>query len=178
LAVAEKNFVAARKKEETMPILTKLREVLDEAKVAYEIFNHPLAYTSQEIAARQHVPGKEIAKVVMLDVEGTLVMGVIAGNHKINLDVTRSSLGASRVRLATEDEFTSRFPGCEIGAMPPFGNLFGIKVIVDPELEKDRYIYFNAGNHVQTVRLAYEDFAALVRPQISRLVEVRKKKAA
>jgi Ala-tRNA(Pro) deacylase len=94
------------------------------------------------------------------------------------LDVTRSSLGASRVRLATEDEFTSRFPGCEIGAMPPFGNLFGFKVIVDPELEKDRYIYFNAGNHVQTVRLAYEDFAALVRPQISRLVEVRKKKAA
>jgi Ala-tRNA(Pro) deacylase len=80
--------------------------------------------------------------------------------------------------LATEDEFISRFPGCEIRAMPPFGNLFGIRVIVDPELEKDKYIYFNAGNHVQTVRLAYKDFTALVKPQIARLVEGRKKKAA
>jgi Ala-tRNA(Pro) deacylase len=161
-----------------MPILTKLKEMLDEAKVPYEIYNHPLAYTSQEIAAKQHVPGNEIAKVVMLDVDGTLVMGVIAGNHKISLDRVRASLGASRVRLASEDEFVSRFPGCEIGAMPPFGNLFGIKVVVDPELEKDKYIYFNAGNHVQMVRLAYKDFAALVKPQICQLVEIRKKKAA
>jgi len=161
-----------------MPILTKLKERLDEAKVPYEIFVHPLAYTSQEIAAKQHVPGAQIAKVVMLDVDGTLVMGVIAGNHKISIDAARSSLGVSRVRLATEDEFTPCFPGCEIGAMPPFGNLFGVQVIVDPALEKDKYIYFNAGNHVQTVRLAYQDFAALVKPRISRLVEVRKKKAA
>lgn len=161
-----------------MPILTKLKEMLDETKVSYEIFNHPLAYTSQEIAARQHVSGKEIAKVVMLDVDGTLVMGVIAGNRKISLDAAQSSLGASRVRLATEDEFISRFPGCEIGAMPPFGNLFDMKVVVDPELEEDQFVYFNAGNHVQTVRLAYKDFAALVKPRIARLVESRKKKAA
>jgi Ala-tRNA(Pro) deacylase len=161
-----------------MAILTRLREVLDEAKVPYEIFSHPLAYTSQEIAAKQHVPGNEIAKVVMLEVNGALVMGVIAGNHKISLEAARASLGASRVRLATEDEFTSRFPGCEIGAMPPFGNLYGLKVIVDPALEQDPYIYFNAGNHVQTVRLAYRDFVALVKPQIARLVEVRRKKAA
>ncbi|HVO91949.1 MAG TPA: YbaK/EbsC family protein [Terriglobales bacterium] len=161
-----------------MPILTKLKEILDEAKVSYEIFNHPLAYTSQEIAARQHVSGKEIAKVVMLEVDDTLVMGVIAGSHKIDLDVARSSLGASRLRLATEEEFIARFPGCEIGAMPPFGNLFNMKVVVDPELEKDPFIYFNAGNHVQTVRLAYKDFVALVKPRIARLVESRKKKAA
>lgn len=161
-----------------MPILTKLKEMLDGAKVPYEVFNHPLAYTSQEIAARQHVSGNEIAKVVMLEVDRTLVMGVIAGSHKICLDTVRSSLGASRVRLATEDEFVSRFPGCEIGAMPPFGNLFGMRVIVDPALEKDKTIYFNAGNHVQTVRLAYKDFIALVKPQIAHLVEARKKKAA
>ncbi len=103
---------------------------------------------------------------------------MIAGNHKISLDMARSSLGASRVRLATEDEFITRFPGCEIGAMPPFGNLFGMKVIVDPELEKDKYIYFNAGNHVQLVRLYYKNFMALVKPQIACLVEGRKKKAA
>jgi len=161
-----------------MPILKKLKELFEQAQVPYEVFNHALAYTAQEIAAKQHVSGNEIAKVVMLEVDGSLVMAVIAGNHKISLDEVRAGLGAGHVRLATEDEFISRFPGCEIGAMPPFGNLFGINVIVDPELEKDKYIYFNAGNHVQTVRLAYKDFAALVKPQISRLVEVRKKKAA
>ena len=161
-----------------MAILTKLKEMLDHAKVPYEIFNHPLAYTAQEIAATQHVPGNEIAKVVMLDVDGTMVMAVIAGNHKISVDAARASLGARRVRLATEDEFTSRFPGCEIGAMPPLGNLYGFKVIVDPALERDPFIYFNAGNHVQTVRLAYKDFVTLAQPQIARLVEPRRKKAA
>jgi Ala-tRNA(Pro) deacylase len=77
-----------------------------------------------------------------------------------------------------EDEFITKFPGCEIGAMPPFGNLFGVPVYVDPALEKDEYIYFNAGNHVQTVRLKYEDFARLVKPQVVRLVAEPKKKAA
>src|SRR5690242_21191948 len=129
-----------------MPILTKLKELLDSAKISYEVFNHPLAYTSQEIAAFQHVSGKEMAKVVMLEVDGALVMGVIAASDKISVDRARASLGAHRVRLTREDEFVSRFPGCEIGAMPPFGNLFGTQVIVDPALEKDKYIYFNAGN--------------------------------
>ena len=92
--------------------------------------------------------------------------------------MARASLGASRVRLATEDQFISRFPGCEIGAMPPFGNLFGMRVMVDPELARDRYIYFNAGNHSQTMRLAYKHFATLVKPQSCRLVNVTKKKAA
>jgi Ala-tRNA(Pro) deacylase len=161
-----------------MPILPELKKMFDEGKVSYDVFNHPLAYTAQEIAAKQHVSGNEIAKVVMLIVDGTLVMGVIRGSHKISLDTARSSLGASRVRLATEDEFISRFPGCEIGAMPPFGNLFGLKVYVDPELEKDQYIYFNAGNHAQTVRLRYRDFAAFAKPEIVRLVVPRRKKAA
>lgn len=161
-----------------MPILKKLKEALDEAKIPYEVFNHALAYTAQEIAAKQHFSGKEMAKVVMLDVDGTLVMGVIPGSRKISLDMVRASLGANKARLATEDEFISRFPNCEIGAMPPFGNLYGLKVYVDPSLEEDEHIYFNAGSHVQTVRLKYEDFARLVNPQVARLVEERKKKAA
>ena len=161
-----------------MPILKKLKEALDEAKISYEVYNHALAYTAQEIAAKQHFSGKEMAKVVMLDVDGALVMGVIPGSRKISLDMVRVSLGAKKARLATEDEFIARFPNCEIGAMPPFGNLFGLSVYVDPALEQDEYIYFNAGNHVQTVRLKYADFASLVKPQIARLVEERKKKAA
>lgn len=161
-----------------MPILKKLKEALDEAKISYEVYNHTLAYTAQEIAASQHLTGKEMAKVVMLVADGALMMGVIPGSYKIHLDTVKTSLGANKTRLATEDEFTARFPGCDIGAMPPFGNLFGIPVFVDPTLERDEYIYFNAGNHVQTVRLKFEDFARLVKPKVVRLVEERKKKAA
>jgi Ala-tRNA(Pro) deacylase len=105
-------------------------------------------------------------------------MAVITGSSKIDLDMTRASLGAKRVRLAYEDEFVSRFPRCEIGAMPPFGNFFGMRVIIDPELARDKYIYFNAGNHAQTVRLAYKDFLALVQPRIAPLVQPRQRKAA
>lgn len=152
-----------------MPILKKLKAVLDEAKVSYEVYTHPLAYTAQEIAEKQHVSGKELAKVVMIEADDKLIMGVLPGSLKVHVNTTRLNLGASTVRLATEDEFTARFPECEIGAMPPFGNLFGLKVAVDPALEKDEYIYFNAGNHTQTVRMKYKDFAALVKPQVVQL---------
>jgi Ala-tRNA(Pro) deacylase len=161
-----------------MPILRRLKELFDDAKVSYEVYNHPLAYTAQEIAARQHFSGKEMAKVVMLEVDDRLIMGVIPGSQKINLNTVKASLGAKQVRLATEDEFISRFPECEVGAMPPFGHLFGVPVLVDPALEKDDVIYFNAGNHVQTVRLSYKDFARLVKPQIASLVGRGKREAA
>jgi Ala-tRNA(Pro) deacylase len=161
-----------------MPILRRLKELLDEAKISYEIYNHPLAYTAQEIAAQQHFSGKEMAKVVMLEVDHRLIMGVVPGSRKLDLNTVKTSLAAKEVRLATEDEFVSRFPECEIGAMPPFGNLFGLPVVADPALEKDEYIYFNAGNHVQTVRITYRDFVQLVRPQIARLVEQRSQNAA
>ncbi len=157
-----------------MPILRKLKEALDEAKISYEVHHHPLAYTAQEVATAQHLSGKEMAKVVILKLDGNLAMGVIAASQKINLTTVRESLGAKEVRLATEEEFSGRFPECEIGAMPPFGNLFGLPVFVDPALEKDEYIYFNAGNHMQTVRLKYKDFVRLVKPQKARLVEERK----
>jgi Ala-tRNA(Pro) deacylase len=161
-----------------MPILRRLKELLEEARVSYEVYNHPLAYTAQEIAAQQHFSGKEMAKVVVLDVDGRLVMGVIPGSQRINLNTVKASLGAKAVKLATEAEFISRFPECEIGAMPPFGNLFGLPVVVDPALEKDEHIYFNAGNHVQTVRLSYKDFARLIEPQIASLVQTGKREAA
>ena len=161
-----------------MPMLKRMKEVLDEAKVPYEVYNHALAYTAQEIAAKQHFPGSQMAKVVMLDVDGVLVMGVVRGNDKVALHEVRTSLGASEVRMADEDEFVRYFPGCEIGAEPPFGNLFGLRVVVDPLLARDEYIYFNAGNHVQTVRLKYKDYERLVQPQVARLVTEFGKRAA
>lgn len=161
-----------------MPIMRKLKEMLEEAEVSYEVYHHPLAYTAQEIAAKQHFSGDEMAKVVMLKADGELVMAVVLGSQKVNLNTVKASLGAREVRLATEDEFISRFPDCEIGAMPPFGNLFGLPVYVDPALEKDESIYFNAGNHVQTIRLRYKDFEKLVQPRVVHLAEEKKRKAA
>ena len=161
-----------------MAILKRLKEMLDGAKVPYEVYNHALAYTAQEVAAKQHFSGNEMAKVVMLEVDDKLVMGVIRGNDKINVNEVRESLGAHNVRLATEEEFIARFPECEIGAMPPFGNLYGLKVYVDPSLAQDEYIYFNAGNHVQTVHMKYKDFARLVEPQVAHLAGARSKFAA
>ena len=161
-----------------MAILKRLKEMLDGAKVPYEVYNHALAYTAQEIAAKQHFSGNEMAKVVMLEVDDKLVMGVIRGNDKISVNEVRDSLAARNVRLATEEEFIARFPECEIGAMPPFGNLYGLKVYVDPSLAQDEYIYFNAGNHVQTVHMKYKDFARLVEPQVAHLAGARSKFAA
>jgi Ala-tRNA(Pro) deacylase len=160
-----------------MPILKKLRELFDEEKVSYEVYNHPLAYTAQEIAAKQHFSGDAMAKVVMLKVDGALAMAVLMGSDKVSLATVRESLNAREVQLATEDDFISRFPDCEIGAMPPFGNLFGMPVYVDPALERDEYIYFNAGNHVQTVRLRYKDYERLVHPRIIRVTAPKRKAA-
>lgn len=161
-----------------MPLLKRLKEILDENKVSYEVFNHGLAYTAQEIAAKQHCSGDELAKVVMLEVDDSLIMGVIPASRKVSLSTVTKALGAKNARLAIEDEFIARFAGCEIGAMPPFGNLFGVPVFVDPTLEAKKYIYFNAGNHVQTVRMQYKDFARIVKPEIARLVDAVSKKAA
>ena len=161
-----------------MPMLKKLRTLFDEAKISYEVYNHPLAYTAQEIAERQHFSGDQMAKVVMLKIDGQLVMAVITGSQKVHLDTVKANLSAPEVRLATEDEFIKQFPDCEIGAMPPFGNLFGLAVYVDPEVAKHESIYFNAGNHVQTVQIKYKDFADLTKPRVVRLAQEKKKKAA
>jgi Ala-tRNA(Pro) deacylase len=161
-----------------MPILRKLREVLDQAKIPYEVYNHPLAFTAQEIAATQHMSGREMAKVVILRVDGSFVMAVVPAGRLVNLRQVRLGLGVQNVSLATEDDFAALFPECEIGAMPPFGNLFGLPVYVDSSLEEDETIFFNAGNHVQTVRMKYRDFKGLVRPLVIPLTEEAKKRAA
>ncbi len=161
-----------------MPMLRRLKELLDQAQVPYEVYNRALAYTAQQIAAKQYVSGNELAKVVMIEADEQLVMAVVRGNDKIDLRMVEDGLKVRHARLATEDEFIARFPECEIGAMPPFGNLYGIKVYIDPALAKDEHIYFTAGNHAQTVRIDFTDFVQLVRPLVVRLVGAGSKFAA
>jgi len=161
-----------------MPILNKLKKVLDEAKICYEVYNHRLSFTAQETAETLHNSGKEMAKVVVLKANGNFAMAVVPGNRMVNLKKVRRALAARDVSVASEKEFGALFPGCEIGAMPPFGRLFGLPVYVDPALEAEEEIFFNAGNHQQTVKMSYADFKKLVNPVIISLTEARYHRAA
>jgi len=149
-----------------MPILAKLKAFLDADKTPYEILAHRPAFTAQEVAAAQHVPPQELAKVVIVRTRDRFVMAVLPAPRRVDLHRLAEVLPEGRVRLATEQEFVQLFPHCEVGAMPPFGNLFGLPVYVDRSLEDDEEIVFPAGTHTETVRMKYADFVHLVQPVI------------
>ncbi len=143
---------------------SRLKDFLDKEHIKYVTIEHSPAYTAQEIAAEAHIPGKELAKTVVIKIDGEMAMVVTPASERIELDHLRESLGASEVGLATENEFKDSFPDCETGAMPPFGNLYGMKVFVSQTLREDEQIAFNAGTHSELVRLAYTEFERLVHP--------------
>lgn len=148
-----------------MPI-QKLKNYLDSHNIKYVTMSHSPAYTSPEIAAAAHIPGQILAKTIMVIIDGEMVMTVMPSNYRVDLDLLQYQLGAERVDLATEDEFRNMFPDCEIGAMPPFGNIYGMEVIVSDTLTVDKEIAFNAGTHRELMRLAYKDFERLVKPRV------------
>jgi len=149
-----------------MPILTKLREYLDRNGVRYDVISHRQAFTAQEVAQAEHISGRELAKVVMLRSGKEFSMVVLPAPLRVDLDKAKGAMQLPDLVLATEEEFAGLFPQCEPGAMPPFGNLYDLAVYVDESLTKDESIVFNAGNHTQTVRMMYADFARLVQPKI------------
>jgi len=146
-----------------MPV-QKLKEYLDSNNIKYVSIAHSTAYTTQEIAALTHIPGKELAKTVMVEIDGELAMAVLPSSHRVDLAKLKRAAGAENIRLVNETEFRGRFPDCETGAMPPFGNLYGMQVFVEENLAKDNEIAFNAGSHNELIRLAYADFEKLVQP--------------
>lgn len=148
-----------------MPMRT-LAKFLDENKVRYVRISHSPAYTAQEIAASAHIPGREVAKTVMVKIEGKMQMVVTCASCQVDLGELKRAVGAQQVELASEDEFRGLFPECELGAMPPFGNLFDMQVFVTEELTEDDEIAFNAGSHTELVRMSYGDFARLVEPTV------------
>lgn len=161
-----------------MPIFAKLKDYLDKAKIRYQIYNHPETFTAQETAQSVHGSGKQMAKVVVLKADGRFVMAVVPADRLVDLPKAAAALGADDVRIATEYEFVRLFPGCELGAMPPFGNLFGLPVYVDSFLDRQKEIFFNAGSHQQTVTLDYPTFKKLAAPVIADLSERRYHHAA
>lgn len=149
-----------------MSIATRVKDYLEQNKVPYSHCTHRLAYTAQEVAAAQHVPGREMAKTIILRADSQFVMVVLPAVMKINMKALRDELPFSHIELATEKEFAELFADSELGAMAPFGNLYGLPVFVDKSLAEDAEIVFNAGTHVDTIRIKYADFSRLVKPVI------------
>lgn len=145
--------------------LQKLTDYLDQNGIKYLKLSHSPAFTAQEVAASAHITGKRIAKTVIVTIDGKLAMMVLPADEKVYCDRLREETGAAHVALASEDAFSRRFPGAETGAMPPFGNLYGMDVYVSPDLAGGE-IAFNAGSHREIIVMSYDDFARLVRPRV------------
>lgn len=143
----------------------KLKSFLDENKVKYISIQHSSAYTAQEIAAIAHIPGKDLAKTVIIKIDGKMAMAVLPASYKVSFDNLKNLLGAKEVRLAYEQEFIDKFPDCEVGAMPPFGNIYGMDVFVAESLAEDEEIAFNACNHTELIKMSFSDFEKLVKPK-------------
>jgi Ala-tRNA(Pro) deacylase len=144
----------------------KLKEFLEEKQVKYVSIAHSTAYTAQEVAASAHIPGKEVAKTVMVKVNGRMAMAVLPAKYQVDFDKLKKLTGSNDVELASEEEFKYMFPDCEIGAMPPFGNLYDMQVFVAESLKEDEEIDFNAGTHRELIKIKYKDFESLVKPKI------------
>jgi len=151
-----------------MPV-TKLKEFLDDNKIKYVCITHSRAYTAQETAESAHIPGKDLAKTVIVKIDGEMAMAVLPAHDHVDLDLLKAAAGAKNVELANEREFKDLFPNCETGAMPPFGNLYNMKVYVEESLTGDDQIAFNAGTHTELMQLSYRDFESLVKPRVVRL---------
>lgn len=144
----------------------RLEAYLREEEVPFQTQHHPRVFTAQEVAAAEHIPGKMLAKVVMTVSGEKMNMFVLPAPYQVDLKKAREVLGDKEARLAEEKEFENTFSDCEVGAMPPFGNLYGLPVYVDESLTEDETIVLRAGTHTDTISLAYADFERLAEPAI------------
>jgi Ala-tRNA(Pro) deacylase len=147
----------------------KLKEFLDSQAVKYVKLTHSVAYTAHEIAQSLHISGKKVAKTVIVLIDGKMAMAVLPANRSVNFDHFQKAIGANKIELATEGQFKGMFPDCELGAMPPFGNLYGMEVYADEHLRDDDEIFFNACSHSELVEMSYVDFERLVKPKVLKL---------
>jgi Ala-tRNA(Pro) deacylase len=149
----------------------RLERYLREEGVSFEVLTHSVAYTAQEVAAIQHTPGRQLAKVVLVDADGGLVMLVLPADCRVHFPKAKAVLGASKVRLAREEEFGGTFTDCEVGAMPPFGNLYGVPVYVESSLSEAREIVFKVGSHSTSMKMKFSDYERLAHPEIAEFAD-------
>ncbi len=148
-----------------MPV-NRLKDLLDSNKIKYTTISHSPAYTAQQIAASAHIPGRELAKTVVIKLDGKMAMAVLPASHKVDFTLLKKAAEAGKVELASEQEFKDMFPECEVGAMPPFGNLYGMDVFVEESLAEDDEIAFNACSHKELIRMTFKDYEKLAEPKV------------
>ena len=156
-------------------LISKLRKYLDDYSIDYSVGHHPVAFTAQESAKLAHVSGKDFAKTVMVRIAGELSMLVLPAKYHVDFLRLARSLGTGDIYLVSEEEFGDEFPDCEVGAMPPFGNLYGMPVYLASSLAEDEQITFNAGTHTDTITMDYQDFEFLVKPKVMRFTDRRRR---
>jgi Ala-tRNA(Pro) deacylase len=149
-----------------MSIATQVKDFMETNGVDYEVIAHPVTYTAQETAASVHRPGREVAKPVLITDGENYALAVVDAPHQVDLNKFARASGMEGAMLADESVMRELFPDCEPGAMPPFGNLYGIKVFCDSNLQEDDTITFNACTHYEAVRMKWEDFKRIVKPVI------------
>jgi Ala-tRNA(Pro) deacylase len=145
----------------------RLENYLRDNQVPFEEQHHPRAVCAQEVAASEHVPGKMLAKTVMVLADGEIGMLALPAPYQVDLEMAAAALGVDEARLAEEEEFADTFADCEVGAMPPFGNLYGVPVYVEKTLAEDETIVFRSGSHTETMSVSYSDFERLVEPTLA-----------
>jgi Ala-tRNA(Pro) deacylase len=145
----------------------RLENYLRENQVRFEEHHHPRAVSAQEVAASEHIPGRMLAKTVMVLADREMVMLALPAPYQVDLEKAAAALGVDEARLAEEEEFEDSFPDCEVGAMPPFGNLYGVPVYVEKTLAEDETIVFRSGTHTETMSVTYTDFERLVEPIVA-----------
>ena len=144
----------------------KLKAFLDAEQIKYITIMHSTAYTAQEVAASAHIAGRELAKTIIVQLDGSMAMAVLPANKKIVLQDLRDVTGSDQVKFASEETFREKFPECETGAMPPFGNLYGMEVYLAESLTTNDEIAFNAGTHTEVIKMKFADFERLVKPHV------------
>jgi Ala-tRNA(Pro) deacylase len=145
---------------------TRVKKYLDDEGIKYVSIQHSPAFTMQEVAESTHLPGNQMAKTVIVELDGQMAMAVLPANRKIIAQDLKDVTGSERVKFASEQDFLKRFPDCEIGAMPPFGNLYDMEVFVAESLTRNEEIAFNAGSHTEVIKMSFADFERLVHPKV------------
>ena len=150
----------------------RVEQTLQAHHVQYELFTHPMSFTAQHTAEVEHVSGRRVMKVVVVEAAGKPIMVVVPATHHVDPDKVAAVIGVKHARVADEGEFARLFPDCEIGAMPPFGNLYGLPVYIDASFVEVDKVVFPAASHAESIALAYRDYARLARPVVADLVAV------
>jgi Ala-tRNA(Pro) deacylase len=154
-----------------MPLLDKLRDFLNAKQAEFTLTVHPNAFTAREVAAVEHLPAREVAKTIVVTSDNQFVMFVVPANQLIDFHEVRNTLGLTHARMATEDELGRLFPECELGAMPPFGGLYGLPVYLDSTLTGEDRIAFNAGTHREVIHMRTAEYRRLAQPTIASLIQ-------